>query len=739
MKLIMVVDKTRLFAVVKKSIPLVFLILGLLYVWRPSNWFAYIPSYGDVLEVTWGSEWYLSHLANPTSAFHYPLTFYPSGWDVRTFPQGPGVFLVTLPLTAIGGAAFATNISGILAICIAFTGVYFLLNPHIESLSASTGAFLYAFWDFRYMAHFHMFLGTALLPWILFFLEKGRTKEKRRWPWFIAAGVLWGLAANMQLYFVWLGAITALLWLLGHKLARNFNWREFLSATLIVTAAFLIVALPNMILLLQSDSTITDLFDIYHLNSWSASLNSIFIPPPVHPIFKPLSRAIYTGVHGETGGSNVGLFAAIAVLVGFWRIPNKHHLTPIFILTGVGLILGLGPFLKWNNNLLRTELMVEFNEAVWALAYKLKPALLEAPVPRPAFAETILLPEFFIAAVVPFWEGVRTVSRFVLVGGLGFFLIVAFSIDRIKYRWLKYVLVGLVLFEALSVPFSLRGVPLETDLHDAYRWLRDQEMSVGAMVDLHAVAPETVSLFQNPSILWASAQHGKYNASGTGSVWPEHTIFLRTWLNENHIAAESSTSSKLLASYDVRYLFLHMTNKYAQEIIQDLDDTKEFSKVGCFDPPSKISPWNYPICVIENRSFTQGDDKPLFYKNGWGGLESWGVWGTNEASRLDWIATEKRDHQLVLNAAPYCIDGILQELDVYANGEPIFTHNWTDCEPIQESLVLPEDELEIGWNNIVFRYGYAAKPSLITSGEIGDERELAIAFNEIIIRTVSPR
>ena len=728
------VDRKRLTGALKKSIPFIFLILGLLYFWRPGNWFENITAYGDVLEVAWGSEWYISHLTDPSSALHYPLTYYPSGWDVRTFPQGLGVFLIVIPLSVLGGTAFAMNIAAILALCIAFAGIYFLLNRHVDRLSASTAAFLYTFWDFRYLGHYHILFGTALLPWILFCLEKGRTGEKRRWLWFIASGAIWGLAANMQLYFVFLGAITVMLWLLGHRLVRNFNWREFLSAAFVVTTTFMIVALPGIILFLQSESSSTDFFHVYHLNSWAASLNSIFIPPVAHPILKPLSWNIYSGAQGETGGSNVGLFAAIAVLIGFWRIPNKRRLSPIFLLTAVGLILGLGPFLKWNNQLVRMEWMSEINEAVWAFAYRLKPAFVEAPIPRARFAETIPLPEFFIATIVPFWEGVRAVSRFVLVGGLGFFLIVAFSIDQIRIRWLKYALVVLVLFEALSVPFFLRGVPLKTDLHDAYGWLRDQEMSAGAMVDLHAIAPGTAQLYQNPSILWASTQHGKFNVSGTGSVLPEQASFLRTWLYENQIAAETSTSGELLASYDVRYLFLHMTNEHAQQINQDLDSSNEFSMVGCFDPPSGISPWNHPICVLENGSYSEGDGKPLFFKNGWGGLESWGIWGTDEASRLDWVATEKRDHQLVLNASPYCVDGLLQELDVYANGVPILTHKWTDCEPLQISLVLPEDDLEIGWNNVIFRYEYAAKPILVTSGESNDQRDLAAAFSEIAIK-----
>ncbi len=731
----MVADKAQVFAYLRKNAPLIILILGLLYAWRPDNWFTQIPTYGDNLEVVWGSEWYLAHLADPASALHYPLTYYPTGWDVRTFPQGLGVFLITVPLTALGGAAFAINMSGIIAICVAFAGVYFLLNRHISSLSASVGAFLYAFWDFRYLAHFNIFFGTALLPWIIFFLEKGRTTEKRRWAWFIAAGALWGLAANMSLYFIWFGAIVTLLWLVGQRLAHGISWHELLSVALSVIAVFLIVALPGVILFLQSSSTGTSFFNIYHLSSWSASLNSIFIPSIAHPVLKPLARVIHTGVlSGEAGGGNVGLLTAIIVLIGFWRVPNKRYLAPIIILMATGFILGLGPFLKWNSHLLKSELMRDLNEVLWMLAYKLKPELIVAPEPRPEFAETIPLPEFFMATIVPFWEGVRTVSRFILIGGLGFFLIVAFSLDQIKYRWLKFLLAGLVLFEALSVPFSLHGVSVEIDLHDAYQWLRDQKMTGEAMVDLQAVAPGTALLYKNPSILWSSTKHGKFNASGTGSVWPEHTIFLQTWLNENQLAANPATSGKLLASYDIRYLFLHMTNNFAHEIVQDLIETNAFILIRCFDPPNEMSPWNYPICVLENGSLIPGNEKPLFYKNGWGGLEPWGIWGTDEASRLDWIATEKRDYQFTFNATPYCINGYRQELDVYANGEPIFAHKWSNCEPIEISLVLPKGELEVGWNNIIFEYGYSAKPNDITSGAVNDQRNLAVAFDEMAIR-----
>jgi hypothetical protein len=71
------------------------LFAGLLFWgWRVWDLSHSLPAYDDVLEVLWVLRWWDGLLRSNANAWVYPLAFYPTGWHVATFAQGPAGFLL---------------------------------------------------------------------------------------------------------------------------------------------------------------------------------------------------------------------------------------------------------------------------------------------------------------------------------------------------------------------------------------------------------------------------------------------------------------------------------------------------------------------------------------------------------------------------------------------------------------------------------------------------------------------
>ncbi|MGH2537481.1 MAG: hypothetical protein ACRDHL_08820, partial [Candidatus Promineifilaceae bacterium] len=194
------------------------LFFGLLF-WRwHAPLFTTIPGYGDALEVAWGIRWYATALTTPGVALgFYANAFYPEGWQVATFAYGPALLLPLAGLSGLGGVAFAYNAGAILTQIIAFAGTLRLGRLFTGSLLVATlVALLYTFWGFRWVrafGHMNILLGSALLPWIAWSLERGMRSNRCFSRWALLAGLFWALAVSAALYFIWIGGLIVLVWL----------------------------------------------------------------------------------------------------------------------------------------------------------------------------------------------------------------------------------------------------------------------------------------------------------------------------------------------------------------------------------------------------------------------------------------------------------------------------------------------------------------------------------------------
>ena len=81
---------------------------------------------------------------------------------------------------------------------------------------------------------------------------------------------------------------------------------------------------------------------------------------------------------------------------------------------------------------------------------------------------------------------------------------------------------------------------------------------------------------------------------------------------------------------------------------------------------------------------------------------------------------------VTLEAFPFCLPDEKQKIAVEVNGSLLLEHQWADCEPSLHTFTIPAQVVKQGWNEVKFRYAYAAKPAEVSQGQNSDYRALAV-------------
>jgi hypothetical protein len=80
-------------------------------------------------------------------------------------------------------------------------------------------------------------------------------------------------------------------------------------------------------------------------------------------------------------------------------------------------------------------------------------------------------------------------------------------------------------------------------------------------------------------------------------------------------------------------------------------------------------------------------------------------------------------------AFPFCLDDIQQTLSIFVRDRQLTHVEWEGYENRHLEITIPGEIVEIGWNQIDFQYGFAARPVDVTSGENTDPRPLSLGFS----------
>lgn len=709
--------------------------LGLMLAgWRVADLAGALPSYGDALEVVWATTWYEGALRGEHGFLVYPLIFFPIGWHVATFAVGPILFVPLLVLNWLGGPAFAYNVTTLLTFVLAFAGAHRLARRFLGALPAAVAALLYTYWCFRWLriiGHLHMSIGSALLPWLALSIEQAVTAERRKAAWWALVGALWAAMIVCSWYFVWMGGILLCAWLAGCWLGRRLRGREAVVGLLVAAAVALAFSAPWLVWFLRESSAIAASFSsIADVGLYDASLNSLPIPSIDHPWLRGLARAIYTGPASEQGQANLGLLVCLLALAGLRPALRDRRWWPALMVAAVGLLLALGLTLKWDGKPVQLNVLRPLNDAIWQIGHRLKPGFFAVDHPPQPFAAAVPLPGLLLSAVVPFFERARVFARYALLLGMGAFLLAGLGLARLRWPWARVVVAGLLFVEILPAP--TQDLPFPPPSHPAFGWLRGQDLGGGALLELGSWQENLAYTPIGGDALWATQLHGQPTVTGASSVRPAHSMFLEDWLSAHPHPFQDPDLIPLLRFFGVRLVVLHVTPGYAEAMLAEAQQNPELAGMRCFEPPDSPGPWPYPICVAKLAPPARTTHN-LILQEGWSGAEDWGNWVEGTQARARWAATTAAEQHLRLEAFPLCVAGRPQSLAVEVNGALMADYQWRECEPWATDLTVPAQSVKIGWNEIVLRPSFAARPMDVTSGENGDTRELSVGVTRLTV------
>jgi hypothetical protein len=696
--------------------------------WR-INPFTHVPSYGDTLEVIWGGEWYMEHLLTWQNPLYDPLLFHPVGWHTALLPHGIPLLAVLGFLGWLWTSAFAYNAITLVSFAVAYTGMRRYLSLYTrEQVVILVVALVYTFWGMRWVrihGHMHVLLTSSLLPWFAWCVMR----QSRGRGYLLGAGLIWAVMLSISLYSVWFGGVVLVLYLLTRlrfpKVWEAFDLRPWgRSAVIGLIAGGLAAPLFYLFVRARSASE-APFYSLEHISYWGASLNSLFIPALTHPWGAEWSRMFYNGPRDEAALINYGLVASLVVasltLRSAQRPPDYRY---AWLLFGVGTILALGPTLRWSGETVQVPFLQPLNFYLWQLGQIFKPHLFEG-MPPPIFWEAVPLPAWLAMIFVPFMEGARTISRFALVGALGFFPLVALGLGRIRPAWLRYGIMALLILEILPPPVTT-GRPWPPTLHPAYTWMIEQS-SAGQPAGIAELVVER-DQFLVPhiggEILYGTMLHHRPTVGGVGALWPRQLWHLSEWLHQMPMPLSRPEVAVILRYYQVRWVLLYMSTQ-AQVHFQQRD-TLAFRSVGCFDPPSDpANLWPYPICVLEIPPW-ENPRLNLIFVQGWSDAEAWGRWAIARRAQAVWVAPLAESYRLTAEAFPHCLPGKAQTVEISLNRRPVGRLAFEACQPLTREFIIPAEQVVPGQNFLEFKHAYATLPL-----DGSDPRSLAVGYTRL--------
>ena len=587
--------------VVERVIPWALFLGMLVWSWRVRDLFHSIPAYGDTLEILWGMRWYAEQLSHFRSPAMFPLIFYPNGLNVAILAHTPATFIALIPLYLIGGEAFAYNVATLFSLFVAFAGMYRLARKFNSAwIPATLAALLFTFWGYRWIrigGHLHVMISSALLPWLVLMLERALNASRRAHIWFAIAGAIWAAAIVNMYYFAWIDGIIIATWTLVRVWHKNKRWSMFAKDISITSITALLLSAPVIITFFRAKSAAGASFhDVTWVNSWGASVNSLPSPSVFHPYLNRFAHWIYHGPVDESGVINLGTLAFVVAFIGLLHTLHNRKWYPVYWLVAAGLTLALGFTIRWNGNVVQCKLCQPVNQIIWQVGHFLKPEFFTTKAPPQPLDHAFPLPGLLLAAIVPLWEGARTLSRYIFVAATGFFLLVAQGIQRFKAPLLQVAIAALLLFEVL--PFRSGSVPASPLPHPAFEWINQNTLPEDTLIDLTAISPDLLMLPIRGEILWATRYHERATVAGVGSYLPDCADSLFDWLLQHPHAFQNPEFIPMLQRYQVDYILLHMEREDEGAILDEARDNKMVEVVDCFEPPPPPSPWSYPICVM---------------------------------------------------------------------------------------------------------------------------------------------
>lgn len=686
-----------------------------------------LPHYGDTLETAFGVTWLDESIRGAHSLLVYPLNYFPEGWRVASHSMGIPYYALLWPFYRLGGAALAVNAALLLGALVAFAGAYLVARFYFNPWLATVPALAFAFWGFRWQqvmdGHLNIFLGSALLPWIVWGIERSLRADRHRAWWLLTAASIWALAFMITQYYAFVGGFLVIVWFalipVGTRQTRHARLRQLAT----VCGMFFLLSLPWLWLAMRETAIADPPF--YHFGEVAIggiSLNSLPLPFMYHPLLGTWTQTIFHGRGWEQDVANLGLSTALLTIAGVILALKRRPWYPILAMTVLFLVVATGLILLWSGRPVTVPALQSLNEWLWRLGHAIKPEFFSAAPPDGAM---VPLPSLLLAIFVPFFERGRLLARYFLPAGLGFFLLATLAISVVRYRWLQVALGILLVFEIM--PPQLETVPFPPVGHPAFAWLQSQSLNDQGIVETYAGNPATLVIAIQGDTLLATRYHHQPTAAGSAGVVPRHTAFLANWLAAHQHTFWQPDFAQILRDFKIKYILVQMRGEEEQRLWQEAQVATDVKALNCFPAPSLPSPWPWPICIVEVPPAPSPDFNVL-WGDGWSGREAWGVWAEGIESQAQWIATARAPQRLSISAFPNCRLDRFQRIELEVNGTLVGTHQWQDCEPWETEIDVPVELVRVGANDLVVRSAYASPPP-----NAADPRQLSVGVTKLLV------
>ena len=533
--------------------PIVFLVVTLYMMYPVSLWLADAiigRPFEDAFESIWYLYWYKHALFDlRVSPLFQPDIFFPGGWDLRFTILPPLYPLLFSPLTAVVGPVAAYNLLLIGSCVFAAYGAYRLGRSVGGNVPGGLLAGVaYAFYPNREVylgGHLNFLLGSMWLPWLLYCLVRAGQSASHRTRWMALAGVGLGMSIGGAWQFVFIstvaGAVFAVVYL-WPKVRRE--WKSWLRPVGMAVGVAVLVAGP---LLLNASAVRGRMgesaeFSFENVNRTSVSVERLFVPSALNPLFWDLARKTFPLWNGGDSVVNPGYVTILLAAVGVLGArPVKRESWGLLGVLALGVILMLGPTLHvWGQ-----PVTVRLPDAGLAQS-------LPVELRSPDGSMRIPLPALVLYWVLPAFRSFHGFSRWGAMLSIGLAAMAALGLThlakRLNPRWRIWLGVGcsaLLLIELNMQPLSVVTTTQQMD-REVDRWLAAQpERSV--------IIEYPLDYTMRGQSLYYTIAHGQKIVHGTGSVLPESYSGLLAILAQ----WPGDVTLDRLQAIGVRYILVH--------------------------------------------------------------------------------------------------------------------------------------------------------------------------------------
>lgn len=712
-----------------------------------------LDEYGYV----WNHWWFKHSLFElQTNPFETDYLFYPLGTPLVLYAYTLSHVFLAVPIYFAFGIVPAVNLTVWFSFVMAAFGMYLFMfyflrvslriwnekynarlgaiasNPHLHMYAAFVAGVVFAFTSNRYvylsLGHYNI-IATEWIPFYLLFLFK--TLLEAKWK----NALLAGMFAALALYTETTDGVLLVLLTLAILV---FEWRlvtqpaTFARLALVAGATGLFFApllIPTAFELFASGYALPG---FGHSENLLVDLNGFFAPTSLHPLNRFWEQELdavrqQISRFSDINTYFVGYATVILALFGFGVFARRNRMW-LGIALGFA-ILAMGPLLHINGKHVFDMDGLQVNFPMPFLALHYIPILRENRVPN-RYSILVVIALAVLISYAVWWVSARLASR------------KSPFAQNILPAMVSGIVSVVLVFEHLALPLPLT----DARIPNVYSQIRNDagqftvlSLPLGIRNSFGQIGAE------DTRTQYYQSAHQKFLLSGQIQRNPpyllqyfENAPVISTILaledyrpiDEATIARDKNLADDVVNFLDIRYVVVNPSIagrppyednrdrviEYLQQVLplgEKIVDADGMLAYRVNQTPLKF-PYTVQLKNLRAR---------LVQGHGWLPIENIGgadaMWATQPRATLHLPLREQRDYQLTLRALPFAYpNGPQQSFAITLNGVALprvaMNEGWQEY-----TLTLPRDAVRYGMNELVFDFGYVARPREVMPANFG--------------------